>query len=44
LVTTGLGDALVMAIAVSLGFTQEDYSRYHPGGAIGQQLLGKDAM
>ncbi len=44
LVTTGLGDALVMAIAVSLGFTQQDYSRYHPGGAIGQKLLGKDAL
>ncbi len=44
LVTTGLGDALVMAVATSLGFTQADYSRYHPGGAIGQQLLGKDAL
>lgn len=44
LVTTGLGDALVMAVAAALGFTQEDYSRYHPGGAIGQKLLGKDAL
>jgi arabinose-5-phosphate isomerase len=43
-VTTALGDALVMAVATSLGFTQDDYSRYHPGGAIGQKLLGDKAL
>jgi len=41
LVTTGVGDALVMAVAQSLGFNEEAYSRYHPGGAIGETLLGK---
>ena len=44
MVTTALGDALVMAVATSIGFTQEDYSRYHPGGAIGQKLLGDKAI
>ena len=44
MVTTALGDALVMAVAISIGFTEEDYSRYHPGGAIGQKLLGDKAI
>lgn len=41
LVTTGLADALVMAVAHALGFDEDAYSRYHPGGAIGEALLGK---
>lgn len=38
LATTALADALVMAAAQAIGFTKEDYYRYHPGGAIGEQL------
>ena len=41
LVTTGIADALVMAVAEAIGFNEEAYSRYHPGGAIGEALLGK---
>jgi arabinose-5-phosphate isomerase len=40
LVTTGIGDALVMAVAESIGFDESAYSRYHPGGAIGETLRG----
>ncbi len=41
LTTAALGDALVMAVADSIGFGPEDYARYHPGGAIGEQLRGQ---
>ncbi len=40
LVTTALGDALVMAVASSIGFGPDDYARYHPGGSLGEQLRG----
>ena len=38
LVTTALGDAIVMAVADAIGFDAEDYARYHPGGSIGKNL------
>ena len=41
LVTTGIGDALVMAVADAIGFNEEAYSRYHPGGAIGESYREK---
>lgn len=40
LVSTGLADALVMAVAESIGFDENAYAYYHPGGAIGEALLG----
>ena len=38
LATTALGDALVMAVARAIGFTAEDYAKYHPGGSAGEDL------
>lgn len=34
-----LGDALAMVVLKARGFSQEDYARYHPGGALGRKLL-----
>ena len=34
-----LGDALAMAVLEARGFTQKDFARYHPSGAIGRALL-----
>ncbi len=34
-----LGDALVMTVAKLRNFTVEEYALYHPGGALGRQLL-----
>lgn len=36
-----MGDALAMAILQARGFTQKDYARHHPAGAIGRALLLK---
>lgn len=36
-----MGDALAMAILQARGFTEKDYARHHPGGAIGRALLLK---
>lgn len=33
-----MGDALVVSLLECRGFTQEDFARYHPGGALGKQL------
>ncbi len=33
-----LGDALATALLTVRGFTQEDFARFHPGGALGKQL------
>lgn len=41
LVMIGLFDAITMAIAVSIGFTEADYLKYHPGGDIGKRLTEK---
>lgn len=34
-----LGDALAVACLETRGFSQEDFARSHPGGALGRQLL-----
>ena len=34
-----MGDALAMAVLQARGFTQKDFARYHPAGAIGRALL-----
>lgn len=34
-----MGDALAMAVLDARGFTQKDFARYHPSGAIGRALL-----
>ncbi len=36
-----LGDALAMAVLAARGFTQKDFARYHPSGAIGRAMLLK---
>jgi arabinose-5-phosphate isomerase len=38
-----LGDALAMAILQARGFTEKDFARHHPAGAIGRALLLKVA-
>ena len=37
--TLALGDALAVALMTRKGFQKEDFSRYHPGGKLGAQLL-----
>ena len=40
-----LGDALAVALMVAKGFTAQDFRTFHPGGALGAQLvLVKDLM
>jgi arabinose-5-phosphate isomerase len=41
IVALALGDALAAALMERRGFTQEDYSRLHPSGALGKKLLLK---
>ena len=36
-----MGDALAMAVLQARGFTQKDFARHHPSGAIGRALLVK---
>ena len=36
-----MGDALAMALLESRGFTDQDFSRFHPGGSLGRALLTK---
>jgi arabinose-5-phosphate isomerase len=38
-----MGDALAMAILQARGFTEKDFARHHPAGAIGRALLLKVA-
>lgn len=33
-----MGDAMAVALLECRGFTQEDFARYHPGGALGKRL------
>ena len=33
-----MGDALAMALMEARGFTDSDFARYHPGGALGKRL------
>ena len=42
-VTMVLGDALAVALLEARGFTEEDFARSHPGGALGRRLLLKVA-
>lgn len=37
--TLALGDALAVALLEARGFTEEDFARSHPGGALGRRLL-----
>jgi len=37
--TLAVGDALAMVLIDARGFTQEDYAKNHPAGAIGRALL-----
>jgi arabinose-5-phosphate isomerase len=34
-----MGDALAVALLLRRGFGRDDFARYHPGGALGRQLL-----
>ena len=34
-----MGDALAMVLLEARGFTEEDFARFHPGGALGKALL-----
>jgi arabinose-5-phosphate isomerase len=34
-----MGDTLAMVLLESRGFTEEDFARFHPGGALGRALL-----
>jgi len=34
-----MGDALAMAVLAARGFTQKDFAKHHPGGAIGRAML-----
>ncbi|MFK7909349.1 MAG: SIS domain-containing protein [Akkermansiaceae bacterium] len=36
-----MGDALAMVLLQARGFTEEDFSRFHPGGSLGRALLTK---
>lgn len=36
-----MGDAIAMVLLESRGFTEEDFSRFHPGGSLGRALLTK---
>ena len=38
-VQLALGDALALAVMEARHFTKEDYAMFHPGGALGRQLL-----
>ncbi|GAA1690537.1 hypothetical protein GCM10009765_45050 [Fodinicola feengrottensis] len=35
-----MGDALAVALMVHREFTEEDFATFHPGGSLGQRLLG----
>jgi arabinose-5-phosphate isomerase len=39
--TLVMGDALAVALLEARGFTEEDFARTHPGGALGRRLLIK---
>ena len=36
-----MGDALAMVLLQARGFTEENFARFHPGGALGRALLTK---
>jgi arabinose-5-phosphate isomerase len=37
--TLAMGDALAVAVFEARGFSEEDFARSHPGGALGRRLL-----
>ena len=37
--TLAMGDALAVALLGARGFTEQDFARSHPGGALGRRLL-----
>ncbi len=37
--TLVMGDALAMAVLEARGFTEKDFAKYHPSGAIGRAML-----
>jgi len=37
--TLAMGDALAIAVLEARGFTEEDFARSHPGGALGRRLM-----
>jgi arabinose-5-phosphate isomerase len=37
--TLAMGDALAVCVLEARGFTEEDFARFHPGGALGRRLL-----
>ncbi len=37
--TLAMGDALAVAVLEARGFTEQDFARSHPGGALGRRLL-----
>ena len=39
-----LGDALALAVQRARNFTREDYSRFHPAGALGRKLMRVDEI
>jgi arabinose-5-phosphate isomerase len=39
--TLVMGDALAMTVLAARGFTQKDFAKYHPSGAIGRAMLLK---
>jgi len=39
--TLAMGDALAMAVLAARGFTQKDFAKYHPSGAIGRATRRK---
>ncbi len=41
--TLAMGDALAIALLQARGFTEEDFARSHPAGALGRKLLLKVA-
>jgi arabinose-5-phosphate isomerase len=39
--TLAMGDALAVALLQRRGFKEDDFARFHPGGALGRRLLVK---
>jgi arabinose-5-phosphate isomerase len=39
--TLAMGDALAVALMGARNFLPENFARFHPGGALGQKLLGR---
>ena len=44
LAAIALCDALLSAVAIARGFSEQDYARFHPAGSLGKQLLGDKSL